>query len=408
MPYFKNSELAYTYHVSDRTVRNWIALAKDGKLSLELETHGDYSYVSKTVGNIKVIEQHVAKNKTRKPRTALKVITPKSEFYSLFTQAQVYDIVRNLEMHHEIPRQYNYFDSGAVEWDEYVQRLGDEDGPNLLNRTIELLHENQNYLDNRLARYKNVNVVDIGVGNALPTRDLLAHLLDQGKLGRYIAIDISPEMLQIAERNIKEWFGGRVHFEGYEMDVTHERFATILAEDYLHEKLNSTANLVLLLGGTADNLRIPDDAFRTMNGSMSTSDLLIYSNKLETPDMRPQWYQYSSNPGKLKLAPIHRLVFDLLNIDESLYDVEMDFDPQTHQRFTRARLKFALTLRFDFETGERIVEFEKGETILLWRSWQMTAAGAQKQFDRTGFYVMHASQTEDREYILAVAQVKRD
>jgi len=408
MPYFTNRELAYTYHVSDRTVRNWIDKAREGKLPLELETVGSNSYVSKTSGNIKVIEGYVAKYKNRRPHHVLKAVSPKPKFYKLFTQAQIYDIVRNLEMHHEIPRQYNYFDGGATRWDEYVKGLGSQDDANLLNRTVELISENQGYLDKRLDACKMVNVVDVGVGNAQPAKNLLQHLLDQGKLARYIAIDISAEMLEIARHNIKEWFGGSVHCETYEMDVTHERFANILAEDYLKEDVQGTSNIILFLGGTADNLRIPDDAFRTINESMNASDLLLYSNKLETADMRPQWFNYSSSaPGKLELAPMHRLVFDLLNIDATFYDVEMDFNEQMRQRYTRARLKVAMTLKFEFEDGERVIEFEKGETILIWRSWQMTAKDVADQFDRTGFYTLHSSQTDDREYILTVSQVRR-
>ncbi|MGF7228385.1 MAG: L-histidine N(alpha)-methyltransferase [Candidatus Saccharibacteria bacterium] len=407
MSYFKNSELADTYHVSDRTVRYWIQLAKEGKLDLALHTEGDKSYLAKTSGNILIIEKHVAKFKKHRPRNAHKIVTPRPEFYRLFTQSQIYDIVRNLEMHHEIPRQYNYFDGGATEWDQYTQELAKEKTPSLLTKTAELLAESQNYLDKRLAKYDRVNVVDIGVGNALPSKGLLAHLIQEKRLGRYIAIDISPEMLDIAERNVKQWFGDKIVIEKYEMDITHERFTNILAEGYL-SSTNDTANLVLFFGGTADNFRNPDDAFRTINESMNTNDLLIYSDKLETEEMSPQWFQYSAKPGKLELAPIHRVVFDLLNIDDSFYDVEMGFNERTRQRYTKTRLKVALTLKFLFDEGERVVEFEKGDAILLWRSWQMTAPLVYEQFNRNGFYTLHSSQTDDREYLLTVSQVKRN
>lgn len=408
MSYFKNSELADTYHVSDRTVRYWIQLAKEGKLDLELYTEGTKSYLAKNSGNIKLIEQHVARFRKHRPRNAQKIVTPRPEFYNLFTQSQIYDIVRNLEMHHEIPRQYNYFDGGATEWDEYIQKLANEGVPCLSSKTTELISENQDYIDKRLAQYDRVNVVDIGVGNAVPSKDLLAHLIEKKILGRYIAIDISPEMLDIAERNVKAWFGKDIIVEKYELDITHERFTNILAGDYLREKKGKTANLILFLGGTADNFRNPDDAFRTINESLNTNDILVFSDKLETDSMQPQWFQYTAKPGKLQLAPIHRIVFDLLNIDNSFYDVEMGFDEKIQQRYTRTRLKVALTLKFKFDDGERTIELQKGDAILLWRAWQMTAKLVHDQLDRNGFYTLHSSQTEDREYILTVSQVKRN
>lgn len=407
MTYFKNVELAERYNISEATVRNWVKMTREAKLELTLVHEKGRYYVANTPRNLSVIEKLVEGNKKYRNSKSAKTVKPRPQFYDFFTQTQIYDIVRNLEIHHEIPRQYNYFDGGADAWDHYTEQLAHEESPNLLNRTTGLISENQSYLDRRLGKYRRINVVDVGAGNALPVKELLEHLLDQGILGRYIAIDISNELLQIAERNIAKWFKGRVAFEGYQLDITYERFANILAEDYLKRSANDTANLVLFLGGTPYNFRNPDDAFRTINESMNPNDLLVYTDKLETEDMRPQWFNYNAKPGKLTLAPIHRVVFDLLNIDESFYDVEMGFDKASHQRYARTRLKVALTLKFDFEDGERVLEFEKGDTILLWRSWQMTSSEVINQFERNGFYVLHSSQTEGHDYILNVAEVWR-
>ncbi len=408
MTYFKNVELADRYNISEATVRNWVKMTREGKLELALVQEKGRYYVANTPRNLPLIERLVVDNKKYRNSRSAKVVKPRPQFYKLFSQTQVYDIARNLEIHHEIPRQYNYFDGGADEWDHYVQHLAHEKEPNLLNRTTELIAENQSYLDKRLARYRYVNVVDIGAGNALPVKELLGHLLQQGLLARYIAIDLSTQMLSIAERNIKKWFGNKVTFEGYPLDITYVRFADILAKDYLRSGASDTANLVLFLGGTPHNFRNPDDAFRAINESMNPNDLLIYTHKLETGDVRPEWFDHDVKAKKSTLAPRHRLVFDLLNIDESFYDVEVGFDKDTRQRYARTRLKVALTLKFDFVDGERILEFEKGDTILLWRLWQMLSSDVMDQFERNGFYVLHASQSEDHKYILAVAEVKRN
>ena len=71
---------------------------------------------------------------------------------------------------------YNYFDGGADHWDKYAERLASEDVPNLVNSTIELLKTNQSYIDVLLAKYKHVNVIDVGVGNAYPITDSLRHI----------------------------------------------------------------------------------------------------------------------------------------------------------------------------------------------------------------------------------------
>ena len=408
MLYFRNSELADTYHVSVRTVRNWVTLAKQGKLNLILHEESGRSYVSNTTGNIALIEELAAKGKKFRPHHTIKSVTPKPEFYSLFTQAQVYDIVSNMELHHEIPRDYNYLGGGAENWDKYANRLSSETSPNNLNMTLKLLRKNQSYLDGLLENYKKINVVDIGVGNALPVRNLLEGLLQNGKLGRYIALDISPRMIEIAKNNIQEWFDGKVNFEGYTFDITREGFSNILAEDYLMPGGQETGNLILFLGGTIQNFRKRDSALRAINDSMNANDFLIHTQKLDSEATR-RYFDFNSQPTNSTLAPNHRYIFDLLNIGEDFYDVEMGFDKSKNERYIRVRLKMPLIIHFEFDYGgERSVSFDKGETILLWRAWQDTATDIAALFDDNDFYILQASQTPDREYLMTISQVKRD
>lgn len=406
MLYLKNSDLAKKYHISLGTVRNWIDAAQKGKLDLVLYTEGQKHYIANTDTNASTIEKLIAANRKYRNSRSSRVVEPDPTFYKVFSNEEIYDIVRNLEIHHELPRQYNYFDGGADEWNSYTSELLYDENPNLLNRTIELLAENQSYLDSLITKYKKVNVIDIGAGNALPVKDFLERLQNNGKLDQYIAIDISDDMLAIAEKNVRSWFKGQVRFQRHKLDITTERFAKILANDYLNKEAHDSINLVMFLGGTPDNFRNPDDAFRSINSSMNRNDILVYVNKLERETMRPQWLDYTLTKTKMKINPMHRIVFDLLNIDEELYDVEMGFDREKRLRYSKTRFNVALTLKFSFEDGERLVYFEKGDTILLWRSWQMTLSSILEQFHTNSFYTLHTSQSEDKEYILTISTVQ--
>jgi uncharacterized SAM-dependent methyltransferase len=405
MLYFKNTELAEKYHISEGTVRNWIKASKSGKLALTLSSVGKREYVANTANNIATVERLVEKHRKYRNTKAVKTITPKPEFYKLFTEAQIYDIITNLEIHHEIPRQYNYFDGGADSWDKYSQRLAGEDNPNLLNQGIELLRKNQNYIEDFLKNYKYINVVDIGPGNGLPVKDLLQRLLDSGKLARYIALDISPEILHIAENNIKKWFDGRVQFEGYELDINYDRFNNILAEEYIKEEAKDTANLVLLLGGTLSNFRKPDRPLSIVHDSMNRKDLLVFTDKLDMEVSR-RYFDFNENPSQPQLPSIHGLIVDLLNIDKSYYDLLLGYDKQTHYRYEELVFKVAIDIRFEFDMGQHTVTINKGDRILVWRFWQQTALELAHQFDQNDFYTLHSSQTEDEQFILTVSRVK--
>lgn len=403
MLYFKNSELVETYHISLRTVLNWIEAAKQGKLDLELYAQNGKQYVANTTKNVTAIERIVEGRKKYRNTRGFKVISPKPEFYKLFNEQQVFDIISSLEGYHEVERQYNYFDGGADAWAEYTEKLYTEEGPNILKGTIKLLDVNQSYIDELLANYERVNIIDVGVGTALPVRDFLGRMLEKGKLGRYIAIDISPKMLKIARNNINQWFDGRVNFESHLLDINYDRFTNLLVSEYLKEDAKDTANIVLLLGGTTSNLRAPDGAFRTIHDSMNANDFLIYTNKLDTPRSR-RYFDFSVEPKNSVPPPTHRLLVDLLNLDKSLYTLELGYDGEHSHRFEQLRLETAVTIKFEFSGGKRTIDFNKGDAILIWRAWQLTADNIMRQFYRDGFYPLQVSQTVDHEYVLIIAR----
>ena len=404
MLYFKHTELSEKYKVSISTVHNWIALTKEGKLDLELSEQGKVTRIANTPSNLVKIDNLVEQGKKFRNVRYERVANPTKEFYELYTRKQILDIITNLDTHREIPRQYNYFDEGATNWDTYSKHRWDEDAPNLLKSTVELMDANMGAIDTLLQGHSQVNVIDIGPGNALPVKSLLEHLVGKGLLHRYIAIDISEEMLHIAKRNINEWFGDEVKFEGYVRDITYERFDDLLVDDMLDKNASQTINLALLLGATPMNFRSPKDILKTICGSLGKEDLLIYTDKPDSEAERRGTY-FSPEPTGAALSPNHRFIFDLLNIDESCYDVEMGLNEQKKVRYIQVRFKVSLTIKFSFNGGERSVYIEKGDTILLWRVWLMSAIEIVTCFEDAGLTLLQSSLTKDREYILTISGV---
>src|SRR5258708_4775480 len=110
MRYFKNIELAKLYAISEGTVRRWIDASQNSKLDLQLFEHDGMSSIANTTKNLQMVEDLVAKGKKSSNVRWRKSVTPAAEFYDLYNDDQICDIISNLEIHHEIPRQYNYFD----------------------------------------------------------------------------------------------------------------------------------------------------------------------------------------------------------------------------------------------------------------------------------------------------------
>jgi len=400
MKYFKNIELAKLYHVSEKSVRNWIQSAVDGKLELLLHNEKGRLYVANTSSNTVLIEELISKGKKYKNTRGYKVIVPSEKFYKLYSPRQVIDIISNLDIHREVPLQYSYFNSGARRWDQYTHHLLTLKTPNSLTSTLQLLDLSRDYLDALLEGYTGVNVIDIGAGNALPVRGVLEHLSKNGLLKRYIALDVSQELLDIAEQNIRNWFNGSVNYEGHIRDISYERFSDLLISESLGSGAGKTMNLFFFLGGTVSNFRDPSHPLRTIRDSMGKNDLLVFSKKLDTEKSR-RYFEMAVR-GNQEID----LVLKLLSIDETMYSIEQFFDERNMVRQVQARLNIALAVKFQLYGQERIVEFNKGESILLWRARHQSAVETLQQFDENGFDLIHASCSMDKEYLLSMSKIK--
>lgn len=405
MKYFKNTELAKMHRVSEKAVRNWIIAAQQAKIDLLLFEENGRPYIANTPQNTALIEKLVEKGKKYKNGRVAKVIHPTQKFYNTLTTKQILDIISGITIHHEIPLQYNYIDGGADFWDKYASRLATEDVPNILTSSVKLIEFNLDDLDRLLESHKKVNVIDLGPGNGIPVKNLLSHLLEQGRLNRYIGIDISNDILKITEQHIHQWFGDRVNFEGYARDFSTERFDDLFVDDYASDEEDMPINLVLLLSGTICNFRSPAQALQVIYNSLGPKDLFLYTTKLDTPSTR-LYFDLGLESKPRPQDFLFHFILDMLNLDESLYELDQIFDTQKRARSITLRPKVDLTIKFKFPKGERTVELNKNESILLWRYWHFSALDVINQFDATGFSLMQATKALNQESMLLISRIK--
>jgi uncharacterized SAM-dependent methyltransferase len=402
--YFRNTELAKIYKVSEKTVRNWIQATQDGKLELQLFEKNGKSLVANTSKNAAIISELAQKGKKYKNSRGFKIVSPTPLFYKTYSPKQILDIISNLIIYHEIPLQYGYLDGGADYWDRYSKRLSTENTSNILNATIELQEITNSNIDQLLKEHKSVNVVDIGPGNGLPIRSTLERLVKQGRLRRYIAIDISQEMLTITERNIKDWFGDTVTFEGHIRDISYERFDDLFADDYMDNGATTPANLVFLLGGTLSNFRSPGRVLQTINSSLGLNDIFIYSGFLDTPNTR-RYFDFNVDQNNPTIAFVTSA---LLNMNESLYDIDRVFNEVKLERCTLLRPKLDLSIQFELGNGTRFVELRKSEPILVWRHRHYNAIDFIKLCDDNDFDLLQATKSREQEYFIFISKIKTD
>lgn len=405
MKYFKNTELAKLYNVSEKTVRNWIQAATDDKLDLTLEKVNNKLHIANTTSNTSLIEKLVQKGRKYMNTRGYKVVSPTPEFYKIYKPQAIFDIISSLDIYREMPHSYSYFNGGALDWDRYVQKLAQESSTNILSNTVSLLSINLPYLDELLDSCAKINIVDVGPGNGYPVRKVLEYFVERGKLGRYIGIDISQDMLNIVEHNIKEWFGDKVQFEGYVRDVNYERFEDLLAPDSFGVD-SSTANLVMYLGSTIANFRRPSQSLTTIHESMGKNDILVFSRSLDTEKVRRYFDFNTDGNGQAAISSLDGFVLNQLITDPDLYEVEQYFDETELARRIQVRLKVALSIEFQLNNNPKVVHFNKGETILLWQHKHQTILDIIHQFDQNGFSLLGTHKSKDQESLLLISKIK--
>lgn len=405
MHYYKNTELAKLYKVSEKSIRNWIEATHDGKLDLTLYEENGHAFIANTTKNITIIKGLVDKGKKFRNSRGYKVVKPTREFFEMYDSAQVYDMISSIDTYKEIPHKYSYFDGGAEHWDKYTHKLIAETAPNLLTNSMDLLRLSMPYIDRLISGFDNINIIDVGVGNGLPVRSLVSHLIDQNKLGRYIGLDVSQDMLEIAKHNFALWFGDKVRFEGYVCDFSHQRFRDLYLPEILAEDEKSTLNLHLFLGGTIANLRRPERTLTTIHDSMSKDDVLISTMKLDTPTTR-RYFDFSAGSDAPALDLQEKNILNLLNIDESYYLIEQQFDEKLFERRIQVRFNIALCLEFNIGDRTKMVEINKDDAILLWRSKHRNLLQMLQLFDDNDFETMQIIRSKNLECLLIVSKNK--
>jgi SAM-dependent methyltransferase len=402
--YFKNKELTILYNVSDKTVRNWIAASQAGKLDLKLVKDKSRVYIADSTANNYLLEILADKGKKYRNSQIHKILKPRSEFYTLFNKTHVIDIANALDNHHQLPWDYSYFGPAAAYWNQYLNELYSAGKPNIITNTLETLDFAYNYLETYLARFKNVNVINVCVGNNVTVRQIAQRLNDAGKLRRLVALDISPAVLEIAEENARDWYNGSIHLEKHLFDIRKQSFAHILEDDTFNEDASQTVNLVFFIAGVLHTFQDSAQILTMIRNSLNKNDLLLTSIKRST-DTTHRFFDFNVKADQSILGERRRMLLSLLNIEESFYEPEQGHNHETNSAYIRIRLKVDITLNFEVSTFKKSVELRKGDVLTLWTAKRYTDLELLQLFNDVGMNSVLTTHSLDNQLLLHISKI---
>lgn len=404
MRYFRNTELAKLYGISEKTVRNWVKQAQEGKLELDLynEKNGK-TYVADTTRSAVTIRQQVEEGRKYHNSRTHKIIRPKSEFYEIYSDEQRFDIISHLEKFNEFPFHYVHMGKGAEVCAQYYERLQNEPIANIQTTVGVFLKESESYL---LSLFEDkLNIIEIGGRTGLTTREFVGSIFKKDRLGKYIDLDISQDMITKNTANLKSWFGDTLDYGAFQKDVIRDRFDDVALGTSLDG--SNAKNLILLPSGTLYAFIDPRLALNNIGESMSSDDYFVMTTKLDTETAR-RYFDFNPSYQSELLPQKELLLAESIGIEKSFYSVEQFYDEKERARKIQIRLKFDVTIEFDLPGGAKSLHFRKGEAILLWRAWHQTMEEIIQEFNECGFNVMQAVKSPDEQYAMIIAKVKTD
>ena len=195
----------------------------------------------------------------------------------VFNDRQLSEIFYSLEGQGGFPTKYIYSGNGVNHW---ITRS--------INSKEDLITCSNSNTDSTGSQYKMmsdpvdlvigsiknknlINFIDVGCGTGFPVYEILSYLKEKKQLNKYIAIDIVPEMIELAITNLKSTSVlDKVKNEKYVHDFEDGHFADFMIQ---HRK-EETVNLFCFIGSTLGNMVDRHRALANIRDSMTEGDLL--------------------------------------------------------------------------------------------------------------------------------------
>ncbi len=242
---------------------------------------------------------------------------------------------------------------------------------------------------------KKLNIIDVGCGNGEPVAPILDVLVKQDIQLRYVPIDISQDMLDIAEEFVKKNYE-KLQTKSVELDFEMGNFSDLMFE----LKKDGYSNLLLFLGSTLGNHSDRQRVLTNFRDSMSSDDFLILGVEL-------------TNFSKInKIIPHYKgkLAEDFLYLIPENIGIKRnntECNVSWNDRLNQVEVKIVLKKNINAEIDSEKFTLEKDEQILLSRSAKFTEWTITKLLSDVGFRTELLTTTEDRGYLLSMVQPTR-
>ena len=327
--------------------------------------------------------------------------TPSSEFYSSFSEEEVLGIIQAIDVRREIPLKYSYKGRGAKIWDNFYLKYIIPRWYRTSNVEIDLLRDNFEYLNNNLQNCKKVNIVDVGAGNSYPVKAFIQRFNKLGKVNKYVALDISEELLDLSRKNFRKWFP-IIDFESHTIDIETSCLPGTSSKNQAETETNDIAKIILHLGVTIGNHQNRIEVLKNFTNSMGKHDLLVLTNEIGS---NSEWDGRVRGGFNYHAEQVYTWLKNNIGIRPEDCEIVRKYDLKTDSMVANMRILSDYQINFSFRGIDKPIEISEGEEITIWRHHKHEISELRQEIEQAGLQLVHYSTNKYSSHVMAICQV---
>jgi uncharacterized SAM-dependent methyltransferase len=329
-----------------------------------------------------------------------RIAKPSSEFYSVFSQAEILEIIHALETRWEFPLKYSYKGQGAKIWHNFYQKFLLPKWYRKSNVEIDLLRDNFEYINSNLTNCSQVNVIDVGAGTSYPAKEFVARFNQLNKINKYIALDISEGLLAVSRKNFTSWFP-EIEYSNQQLDIENSSIPDILPENY-NIQPPDTAKIILHLGVTMGNHHNRNKVLKNFRRSMGKNDFLVFTNEIGS---NSQWDGIARGGCKYHAEEIYQAIKNKVGLKSQDCQLVRKYDLETDSVVANIKFRHDYNINFSFQGINKQIEIPKGREITIWRHHKYEMPELIQELERAELQLVHYTTNKYSSHIMAICKV---
>ncbi|PAX52470.1 L-histidine N(alpha)-methyltransferase [Brunnivagina elsteri] len=334
------------------------------------------------------------------PNSTHRIVKPSSDFYTTFSEVEILEIIDALEVRREIPLKYSYKGKGGKIWDNFYQKYIIPTWYRTSNVEIELLNNNFQYLNGDNLVGSKVNIIDVGAGNSYPIKKYIRQLQKLGKINQYIALDISEALLDVSQKNFKNWFP-KINYINDTLDIENSCIPKTLLENEPNQN-QETINIILHLGVTIGNHHNRSRVFNNFSKSMKKNDLLVLTNEIGS---NSKWNGEARGGCDYHAENIYKWITSAIAIKSEDCQLVRKYDSVRDSVVANIKFLHNYTIIFNIQGIDKNIEFSADDNITIWRHHKFEIPQLQQELAQAGLELIRYSTNKYSSHIMAICQL---